>query len=183
MKKFLFFGSLIILSGCEKTEPDSVDLCPTCTSLIELNGEAWPSDLRYALFQTPPGNDTFFRLEFQETNPVHDQFEDAVLFWHIPYHEGEHRLDSLSTELWGSYASLFVFEGGYESPDQFYETFPDSTSYFNVDFLDKTTGRFQMTFEIYLHPEGIPGSPAGNSTFPNLIEFKGSASGIIEYEG
>lgn len=182
MKHLVFIGFLIILFGCEKTEPLVVDLCPTCTSLVEINDEVWETDLRYALFQLTPGPDTFFTLEFQEVDPVHDQFEDAVLFWRVPYEVGKHQIDSFTTALWNTSASLIVFEGGNDSPDQFYESYPDSASYFDITLLDKKTGKFEMNFQLYFHPQGIPGSSAGNSTYPNLIEFKGSASGKIEPE-
>lgn len=68
-----------------------------------------------------PRPDTFFTLEFQEVEPVHDQFKDAVLFWRVPYEVGKHQIDSFTTALWNTDASLIVFESGYDSPNQFYE--------------------------------------------------------------
>ena len=183
MRQFIIFLVILFLISCGKSEElTPVDLCPTCTAMVQLNDEVWPCDLRHATLHNPIGADTFFWIEFNELDAIYDKYKDAVLFWKIPYDAGIHSLDSFNAATWGTDATLFVFQGGYDAPEEHYETYPDSSSYFDVTFLDKSTGRFEMDFLVYLYPDGNPGSAGDNKTYPDVVEFKGKASGVVEPE-
>lgn len=74
--------------------------CATCSAHILINGNAWLSKPRYAWFQPVEPLDTFFTLEVNESNPTHDIYQDALLFWRLPYQPGVYPLDANLPAAW-----------------------------------------------------------------------------------
>ena len=181
--KCLFLLFLVLIVCCCDNEPISpIDQCTTCSSLIELNGNSWLSKPKYAWFQLVEPMDTFFTLEINETNPAHDSYMDALLFWHIPLELGEYKLDSNLYSEWGTDVTLHVFEVEYGTASEIYWPVYDGSSVINVISVNKGTGEFLIDFKLMLYPNGNPDAEIHNSTYPVLVEVEGQAQGTISFE-
>lgn len=182
MRTLIFILSLAICLGCQEETYIHKDLCPLCVATVKLNGEDWLCKPDLARFQIQ-GQDTFFTLSISEIMPTHDKFTDGLLFKNIPSKINDYKFDSTLPNHNKPIAKLFVFEPrGAETPVDYYEAIYDGQSNINVEYLNNTNDSFRVTFNLTLHPQGIPDGPIYNNTYPSLIKFSGQASGVLTYE-
>ena len=178
-----YFIFVILILGCCKDEPvKSIDECPTCISSIKVNGTNWPSKPIYASFKIVESIDTFFILEIDEIQPTSDSYSDALFFNRIPYELGEYRLDTNLFLQWGTDINFHIYEVEYGTAIQIYEPVLDGSNIINVVNINKSTGEFNIDFNLKLFPNRNPNGEVHNSTYPLMIQFEGQAQGIIIYE-
>ncbi len=181
--KYLFLSIIVLLVSCQNDEPFLFkDLCPDCTSSIEINLANWPSKPTYAWIDIEESIDTFFNLDISEIEPIHDAYRDGLVFFKIPYKRGEYQMDEEIKMEWGTYVGFFVLQEGYDTVTEFYEPVYDGSSYINVDSINKSTGEFSLSFDLVLFPNGDPHAELHNSSYPVKIHVQGQAQGTLTYE-
>ncbi len=181
MERLLLLMLLLFNLSCKKEDPITFeDECPACTSMINLNGSDWSSKPLNAYYQIENSKDTFFTIGIDEMNPVHDNYRDHLLFWQIPFQEGEYPFDSISNIDLDGDVEFIVFEGGYDSPSAYYLPVFNGESVITVDHVNPSTGEVEISFDLFLYPFGSPFNPSNNSTYSNLIEIHGTAYGILK---
>jgi hypothetical protein len=182
MKKVIFLFCCLLFISCCKENIIFSDLCPACTSYIEVNSEIWPSKPTLAWFLHTDQKDTFFTFEISEVSPRHDEFADILIFWQIPYAEGEFRFDSMNYYEWNTSVTLSVQEHNEASATQLYFPLKNGDSLITVKYLNKHTGAFTLSFHLILYPDGIVGGQLYNSTYSDMLVFTGEVQGLITDE-
>ena len=182
--KYVFFGyaMLLVMYSCKNEEVTPKDYCPLCTSVIDLNGTSWSAKPQYSWYQISTSKDTFFTILINETNPTHDNYGDILLFWMIPYREGEFKLDSAFNTNVVSHVNFDVFEVEFGTPTQTYLPINDGSSTINLENINKNTGEFFLTFNLLLYAGGHPNATLHNSSYPNTVQFSGNVHGIVTIE-
>lgn len=179
MRNLISILSLAICLGCQEEAYVYKDLCPFCIATIKLNGEDWPCKPVFTRFQME-GQDTFFSVAIAEEMPLHDKFNDELLLSNIPVVVGVYKFNPTLSQLNRIRAKIFVFEpNGGETPVDFYNSIYDSTSLINVEYINIINDSFNISFELVLHPQGIADGPINNTTYPEIINITGTASGVI----
>lgn len=181
MKTFIFI-TLVFSFGCTY-ETATYDFCHGCTSSLILNGTNWNSKPFASNFtQNHNEIDTTFSVTILEEEPLHDSYNDILYLAKIPYEVGKYVLDSIQASSHnGTNADFFVYEYEYTTNEQEYYTVPDSNSFIEVEFLDKKTGSYRLSFNFTLSmPEW---ETLEQNTYPRVLKIEdGIAEGYIYIE-
>ena len=185
MNNFItLLGISFLFLSCtyEKVLPD---LCVDCTFSVKLNAQNWHGEPHFSSFVSlQEGEDTSFFLSIHEVQPEHDIFPDHLVFYQIPYDTGIFVIDTFDLiDNSGIKIDFKVYEYELGTATQHYYTIPDGESYIHIEYLDKRTMKFRLSFHLNMSVVGGEAGPLYNSSYPRLIYLsEGKAEGIIRYE-